>query len=477
MAEKDKSTRKVSDYLEYDKDSRIFDSGVANGMMMLGMDIYQATQNVKAANEKQEDLKADTAERYGLLSDTDLDAFLAEEYKKELSKEYLVDGAILTCTNCTKEDVPIRLHNAVEIKSCVQIFEEIDASNFTEPADRVYGRLVVSENTDANVQGVKYATVGDSEKGYNIPFFGNCKRGPHCEEERKAFITQNNENNNEQQEKYPITRNVGSCKHLMKLEKEWENYPIEGSYFSFFDTKKEGSGAEKAGITMTSMLFCKHGGLIYPVTSGQNFVEVQGEIQGISMKALRALMELEVLNLYSEKYLVIENGKLIGIKPHLAGDGYITVAFGDCLQGDDLKFYLNSISGYLSDDINEYERMKDTVIPVEICFDKLIQDIEPLYQDALVQFQNEGIALSQNQLDAIVIAKYQCYKLGTKAYNAIKDGEARDVLYDAFLKAHGENGNFESRTTAEMNIYFDSNYEVEGGMVDITVEPLEAYDK
>lgn len=111
------------------------------------------------------------------------------------------------------------------------------------------------------------------------------------------------------------------------------------------------------------------------------------------------------------------------------------------------------------------------------CFDKLLRDIEPLYQDALVQFQNEGIALSQNQLDAIVIAKYQCYKLGTKAYNAIKDGEARDVLYDAFLKAHGENGNFESRTTAEMNIYFDSNYEVEGGMVDITVEPLEAYDK
>ncbi len=289
MAEKDKSTRKVSDYLEYDKDSRIFDSGVANGMMMLGMDIYQATQNVKAANEKQEDLKADTAERYGLLSDTDLDAFLAEEYKKELSKEYLVDGAILTCTNCTKEDVPIRLHNAVEIKSCVQIFEEIDASNFTEPADRVYGRLVVSENTDANVQGVKYATVGDSEKGYNIPFFGNCKRGPHCEEERKAFITQNNENNNEQQEKYPITRNVGSCKHLMKLEKEWENYPIEGSYFSFFDTKKEGSGAEKAGITMTSMLFCKHGGLIYPVTSGQRMNDIENDKEELIKLILETL--------------------------------------------------------------------------------------------------------------------------------------------------------------------------------------------
>lgn len=45
-------------------------------------------------------------------------------------------------------------------------------------------------------------------------------------------------------------------------------------------------------------------------------------------------MELEILNEASRDkgYLVIEDGKLIGIRPHLAGDGYITVGFGDCLQ-------------------------------------------------------------------------------------------------------------------------------------------------
>lgn len=44
-------------------------------------------------------------------------------------------------------------------------------------------------------------------------------------------------------------------------------------------------------------------------------------------------MEIEVLNEYSRGngYLVIEGGKLIGIKPHLVG-------FGDWLEKDDLTF-------------------------------------------------------------------------------------------------------------------------------------------
>lgn len=51
-------------------------------------------------------------------------------------------------------------------------------------------------------------------------------------------------------------------------------------------------------------------------------------------------MALEVFDDYFRQYLVIEDGKLIGIKPHLAGDGFVTVAFGDCLMGNDLDFYL-----------------------------------------------------------------------------------------------------------------------------------------
>jgi len=70
-----------------------------------------------------------------------------------------------------------------------------------------------------------------------------------------------------------------------------------------------------------------------PVTSGQekcvednavtDISEETGGGEGISKKALRTLMELEILNNYSNKkgYLVIEDGKLIGIKPHLAEGG------------------------------------------------------------------------------------------------------------------------------------------------------------
>ena len=75
------------------------------------------------------------------------------------------------------------------------------------------------------------------------------------------------------------------------------------------------------------------------------------------------------------------------------------------------------------------------------------------------------------------MAKYQCYRLGNKAFNAIMDEKGRADLYDIFLKAHGTNGGFESRTNVEMNIYFDANYEVEGGLSDVIVEPLEQLDR
>ena len=45
----------------------------------------------------------DTAERNDL-SDEEIEDFLYENYEDKESTEYIVDGAILTCTNCTIED-------------------------------------------------------------------------------------------------------------------------------------------------------------------------------------------------------------------------------------------------------------------------------------------------------------------------------------------------------------------------------------
>lgn len=233
-----------------------------------------------------------------------------------------------------------------------------------------------------------------------------------------------------------------------------------------------------------------------PVTSGQekcvednvvtDISEETGGGKGISKKALRVLMELEILDNYSfEKgYLVIEDGKLIGIKPHLAGDGFVTVGFGDCLREGDLEFYMapervSRISGPLSDKVSEYDRIKDTVIPVDICFEKLIQDVSPLYEKAKTDFEEKGLILSQNQLDALCIIKYQCYTIGDEAFNEILGDCDRVALYNDILEKHGKNGNFEYRTNIEMNIFFgdgsDESYETERGLSDIIVEPLEEY--
>jgi len=133
----------------------------------------------------------------------------------------------------------------------------------------------------------------------------------------------------------------------------------------------------------------------------------------------------------------------------------------------------------LSDKVSEYDNIKDTVIPVDICFEKLIQDVTPLYEKARSNFEADGLILSQNQLDALCIIKYQCYTIGKEAYNAILAGSDRQTLYNAVLKKHGDNGDFEYRTNIEMNIFFgdgsDESYETNSGLSNVVVEPLEEY--
>lgn len=51
----------------------------------------------------------------------------------------------------------------------------------------------------------------------------------------------------------------------MNLNANWENITTDISYLAFKDDMK----GTLPGINMTSILFCRHGGFIYPVTSGQ----------------------------------------------------------------------------------------------------------------------------------------------------------------------------------------------------------------
>ena len=58
----------------------------------------------------------------------------------------------------------------------------------------------------------------------------------------------------------------GTCKVLINLNDEWDNLPAENSYLMFWNEDRCGM---VPGITMSSMLFCRHGGIITPVMSGQ----------------------------------------------------------------------------------------------------------------------------------------------------------------------------------------------------------------
>lgn len=230
---------------------------------------------------------------------------------------------------------------------------------------------------------------------------------------------------------------------------------------------------EQEGITMTSVLFCKHGGLIRPLTSGQN------AIAGISREGLWALMQLEVVGPYADElgYLEIEDGVLKGIRPHLVGDTYVTFGFGDAIQSDDeLRYYQDAMNEMdynveLSMNVGDYEKIKNIVIPTEICFKKTIMDVEGMYAAITDHFHGMKYKLNQNEIDALIIARYQLGTLGDRVCTAVENGADKDALYNILLTAHGGQA-FASRALVETNIFFDGNYDVADGYRDVIVEPL-----
>ena len=275
----------IKDYLEYSDGT----------MTQRAADLAHAFANKQTAEELQQKMVDDTAERNDL-SDEEIEAFFYENYEDKESTEYIVDGAILTCTNCTIEDRYIK--NEINPSGTLEaitgycyyapIDESINRSEFPNIGKKALGRLTVTENPAAEANSLKYATVTDCVKENNIPYFGNCLRAPDSELEMYTFNAIHKEANQGMEK-----RKEGSCKYLMKLESEWENYEIGQSFLSFPDDAK----GQQSGITMTSMLFCKHGGFIYPVTSGQVKVEEEVEeeiVEEVEVEEVLVLMEPEL---------------------------------------------------------------------------------------------------------------------------------------------------------------------------------------
>ncbi len=176
-------------------------------------------------------------------------------------KKYLVDGAELRCNQATLE--PFKMSDGTEIKLDFDKETEADSEDSDKKLimDKRHTKLHVT-NTQVTDNELPHATILDCEqgKGKNIEAFEcNCKLMDDREEEY-----QNIKND-------PECRKTGVCKYLMKLSEQWENLPINGKYETV-EVQNPKNGTEKVTvewISMTSMLFCKHGGLITPVDSGQ----------------------------------------------------------------------------------------------------------------------------------------------------------------------------------------------------------------
>lgn len=203
----------------------------------------------------------------GFLTDEDIDDIICDRLKEkdeeEVLKEYLVDNALLTCTSASWWDFKL-LYDGRVIKT-----ERLpDKVMSGEPTTF----LKVCEN-DMYTDGFRHATVADTKQGLNIkPFPCNCMEFANEDEEKEIV------ENIEECEK------TGVCQYLMDLEDEWENIVLDDddvSYKEFSNVDPDrglnigsvnvgtGQNEMKQGITMTSVLFCKHGGFIYPVRSGQ----------------------------------------------------------------------------------------------------------------------------------------------------------------------------------------------------------------
>ncbi len=169
------------------------------------------------------------------------DVYMAAFYPKD-HDEYLVHGAMLTCSMATTH---------------VKVLRGV-IYNVKSPDNTTI--LNVTENPQAKCcNNLYHATVKDRKVEDNItPFRCNCKREPHNDAEWEKLKSDES------------CESEGTCKALINLNGEWDNLPAEVDYLRFWNEDRQGM---VQGITMSSMLFCRHGGIIIPVTSGQIIVK------------------------------------------------------------------------------------------------------------------------------------------------------------------------------------------------------------
>lgn len=324
-----------------------------------------------------------------------------EYYKKrEDIKEYLMDGADLQCNQATLE--PFEMSDGTVIK--LEFDEETEAGNEEKKITRIKRRqteLQVTSNTQTTDNGSLHATVFDCIQGENIHSFKcNCKLVDDREEEYWK-IKDDSE-----------VGKAGVCKHLMKLGDRWENFPIDENYKTITVQDSEDESKEKIMecITMTSVLFCKHGGLITPVNSGQTEEMLGKRTMAVSNKLINLLKCYETGMDRDGNYLAEGEPALYPYHSPSDDPNVLTIAWGHAMRNEEEGWFTFS-NGVT---INLYSMRKEdgtnvSSITKEQANEILEKDIAVREETLNVVIESKGIEYKVNQqfYDALFLLTYQ----------------------------------------------------------------------
>lgn len=224
-----------------------YEGNIVNKYKQMKDDEQKAIEIAEKVKTTQDDAMREETQRIlgkEEVNDKDIEKVLEDYAADDEDLEYLVNGAILKCDQATLED--FSLPDGTQIT--------LEKTSSEEDEKRKETVLSVLENP-IHDNGKIYATVSDYILNKNIiPFNCNCLR----QADRSSEISKIKND--------PECNKHGVCRHLIQLNNEWENYSLVDRYLSLSD---DASSVRKSGITMTSILFCSHGGIISPVKSGQ----------------------------------------------------------------------------------------------------------------------------------------------------------------------------------------------------------------
>lgn len=353
----------------------------------------------------------------------EVEKLYAEYENRSDIDRYLVDGAILRCNQATLR--PFKMSDGTVLPIQYKNDEindrrETEGAYATEKRDkrrqRLYTELHVTD-MDMTTGTFPNATVLDSKKYKNIPPF-RC----HCKlmDDRKEEYDKIKANMDD-------CKKNGVCQYLMRLNDKWENFPREGK--NFYEKKED-----VECITMTSMIFCRHGGLITPVFSGQVRAESDAVpqfpgVMRVSDKLIALLKDYEGKpGTHGEPYLT----------PYKDNKGVKTIGWGHALSEDAAK---TVILGGKSVNLDTAES-----INMEQAEELLMHDIWERERDINQKLEEHGIAEMVNQrfYDALFDLLFQ---IGTNRYGEDKYGH-KDLT--GFLTE----GNFDLTDSTEIKYQF-----------------------